>query len=194
MILIGIGANLPSPHHGEPRATCGAALEILAEAGLLIAARSRWYKSAPVPVSDQPWFVNAVVLVKTLLNPEDLMGLLLQTEAGFGRIRNEVNAPRILDLDLLAFGEIVLSPDKEGAPSLNIPHPRLADRAFVLLPLRDVAPGWRHPVEDVNVDEMINRLPDGQQTEATNDAGGVFGTEWRDKNPVLRPEGEIKAP
>lgn len=194
MILIGIGANLPSPRHGEPRATCGAALESLAEAGLLIVARSRWYKSAPVPISDQPWFVNGVVQVKTALIPEELMRLLLQTEEDFGRKRSELNAPRILDLDLLAFGEIVLSKDEEGAPTLNVPHPRLKDRAFVLLPLRDVAPGWRHPEEDFTVDEMIRNLPNDQQTEAMDDAGGVFGTEWRDKNPLVRPEGEIKAP
>ena len=75
MILIGIGANLPSPRHGPPRATCGAALESLEKAGLTIAARSRWYKSAPVPVSDQPWFVNAVAQIKTAMPPEDLMGL-----------------------------------------------------------------------------------------------------------------------
>ncbi len=194
MILIGIGANLASPRHGEPRATCGAALESLAEAGLLIAGRSRWYKSAPVPVSEQPWFVNAVVQVKTALTPEELMGLLLQTEEDFGRKRAEANAPRILDLDLLAFGELVLTMEEWGAPALYVPHPRLQDRAFVLLPLRDVAPDWRHPVEDLRVDDMIRHLPEGQKTEPMNDAGGVFGTEWREKNLLSRPEGDIKAP
>ena len=194
MILIGLGANLPSPRHGELRATCGAALESLTEAGLLIVGRSRWYKSAPVPVSDQPWFVNAVVQVKTALTPENLMGLLGQTEEDFGRVRDKPNAPRILDLDLLAYGEIVLSREEKGAPALHVPHPRMTDRAFVLLPLRDVAPGWRHPVENLTVDEMIFHLSEGQQTEPMIDAGGVFGTEWRDKKPVIRPGNEIKSP
>jgi len=194
LILIGLGANLPSPRHGEPRATCGAALESLTEAGLLIVGRSRWYKSAPVPVSDQPWFVNAVVQVKTALTPENLMGLLGQTEEDFGRVRDKPNAPRILDLDLLAYGEIVLSREEKGAPALHVPHPRMTDRAFVLLPLRDVAPGWCHPVENLTVDEMIFHFSEGQQTEPMIDAGGVFGTEWRDKKPVIRPGNEIKSP
>ncbi|MBL4691144.1 MAG: 2-amino-4-hydroxy-6-hydroxymethyldihydropteridine diphosphokinase [Rhodospirillales bacterium] len=195
MILIGIGANLPSPRHGPPRATCGAALEALNEADLTITARSRWYKSAPVPVSDQPWFVNGVAQVKTALDPVRLMALLLRTEEALGRKRNEPNAPRVLDLDLLAFGDMVLSPEDggSGALALEIPHPRLFERAFVLLPLRDVAPGWRHPVLDLSVGEMIADLSGDQQTDPMNDAGGVFGTEWRDKNAPDRPDGEIKA-
>ena len=102
MILIGVGANLPSPRHGPPRATCGAALANLAEDELSIAQRSQWYKSAPVPVSEKPWFVNAVVQVQTALDPTSLLGLLLKTEESFGHRRGELNAPRILDLDLLA--------------------------------------------------------------------------------------------
>jgi 2-amino-4-hydroxy-6-hydroxymethyldihydropteridine diphosphokinase len=196
LILIGIGANLPSPRHGPPRATCGAALEALGEAGVIIAARSRWYTSAPVPVSDQPWFVNAVAQVKTALDPVSLMELLLRTEEALGRERSVPNAPRILDLDLIAYGEMVLDGQDggTGAPALQIPHPRLFERAFVLLPLRDIAPDWRHPVLNLNVASMIAGLPQGQQTDPMADAGGVFGTEWRDKNKPGHPGGETKAP
>ncbi len=183
MILIGIGANLPSPKHGAPGATCGAALAALEQAALTIAARSRWYKSAPVPASDQPWFVNGVVRIKTALDPTNLMTLLLRTEEALGRRRAEKNAPRIIDLDLLAYGEMVvdLEPVEPGAGigAVTVPHPRLHERAFVLLPLRDVAPDWRHPVSGLSVDSLIEALPPGQQTEVFADAGGVFGTEWR---------------
>ena len=179
LILIGIGANLNSPRFGEPRSTCGAALEFLAKAGLLITARSRWYKSAPVPISDQPWFINAVVQVKAAPTPQKLMELLLHTEKNLGRSRSEVNAPRILDLDLIAYNKLILSLKNSDAPALNIPHPRLQDRAFVLIPLNDIAPNWRHPVENLKIDEMIARLPKGQQTKPLLDANGVFGTEWR---------------
>ena len=184
MILIGIGANLPSPKHGAPGATCGAALAALEQAALTIAARSRWYKSAPVPASDQPWFVNGVVRVKTTLDPTKLMTLLLRTEEAFGRRRGEKNAPRVIDLDLLAYGEMVvdLEPIEPGAGigAVTVPHPRLHERAFVLLPLRDVAPDWRHPVSGLSVDTLIDALPPGQQTKVFADGGGAFGTEWRE--------------
>lgn len=184
MVLIGIGANLPSPDYGPPRATCGAALSMLERGELSISARSPWYKSAPVPVSDQPWFVNGVVRVETTLDPQALMGLLLQTEEAIGRQRGERNAARILDLDLLAYGDLVWPGDggggKSGRGSVTVPHPRMNDRAFVLLPLRDIVPGWRHPVSGETVESLIRALPKGQQTEPIADADGVFGTEWRE--------------
>lgn len=139
LILIGLGANLPSSY-GEPPATLRAALDRLAARGLTIARRSRFWHSAPVPASDQPWYVNAVAAVETDLPPERLLTLLHEVEAEFGRVRSVVNAPRLIDLDLLAHGREVRS---EGAPLL--PHPRMAERGFVLLPLFDIAPFWRHP-------------------------------------------------
>ena len=182
MILIGIGANLASPVYGEPRATCGAALAAMAGGGLTIVQRSQWYQSAPVPASDQPWFVNAVVRVRTPLDPDRLMAALLQTEVSFGRRRAGKNTPRILDLDLLAYGETVIGgapPDDGAVAQTTVPHPRLHERAFVLLPLRDVAPDWRHPVLGQGVHALIEALPPGQQTEVIADAGGAYGSEWR---------------
>ena len=180
MILIGIGANLPSPRYGEPLATCGAALSALVEARLSIAARSRWYKSAPVPASDQPWFINGVIHVKTALGPGALMALLLETEQAFGRNRAERNEARVLDLDLLAYGDMVSEENgAAGKGGLRLPHPRLHERAFVLLPLLDIAPDWRH---------MIEALPPGQKTEAIPDAGGDFGAERRESDAVNTKE------
>ena len=106
MILIGIGANLPSPRHGQPRETCEAALDAMAGAGIGITGRSRWYRSAPVPEPSQPWYVNGVAHVKTALTPAPLMAALRGIETDFGRTRGQANEARILDLDILAYGDI----------------------------------------------------------------------------------------
>lgn len=154
MILIGVGANLPSAA-GSPRQTCEAALLHLGRLGVVIAARSPWYETAPVPVSDQPWFVNAVARVETRLSPAGLLAALHLTEAAFGRLRTVTNAARTLDLDLLAYRDEVRT---GGAPLL--PHPRLHERAFVLFPLRDLAPAWRHPILGETAENLAARLPD----------------------------------
>ena len=153
-ILIAIGSNLPSPEFEPPRATCEAALAALSRRGLRVVRRSRWFESAPVPASDQPWFVNGVAVVETSLSPADLLALLHEIERRFGRERREVNAARILDLDLIAYGDLV----QTDAPPL-LPHPRLHERAFVLLPLADVAPEWRHPADGRTLSAMIRALP-----------------------------------
>jgi 2-amino-4-hydroxy-6-hydroxymethyldihydropteridine diphosphokinase len=157
MILIGLGANLASAE-GGPQATLEAALAALGQAGVAILARSRWYRSAPVPRSDQPWFVNGVAAVGTRLAPAALLALLHQIEAAFGRERGETNAARTLDLDLLAYDDLVAS----GADGPILPHPRLHQRAFVLLPLAEIAPDWRHPVLGASLAALIAALPPGQ--------------------------------
>jgi len=164
MILLGLGGNLPSAAHGSPQATLSAALAQLDEAGVRILRRSPWYRSAPVPAGDQPWFVNAVAVAATALPPPAVLDLLHQVERGFGRIRRERNEARPIDLDLLAYNDIVTG-DAALGTGLVLPHPRLQDRAFVLLPLRDVAPDWRHPATGATLDEMIAALPPGQQVE-----------------------------
>ncbi|MCC6912350.1 MAG: 2-amino-4-hydroxy-6-hydroxymethyldihydropteridine diphosphokinase [Rhodospirillaceae bacterium] len=154
MILIGVGANLPSAA-GSPRQTCEAALAHLGRLGVVIAARSPWYETAPVPVSDQPWFVNGVARVETRLSPAGLLAALHLTEAAFGRLRTVTNGARTLDLDLLAYRDETRT---SGAPLL--PHPRLHERAFVLFPLRDLAPAWRHPVLGETAENLAARLPE----------------------------------
>jgi 2-amino-4-hydroxy-6-hydroxymethyldihydropteridine diphosphokinase len=158
-ILIALGANLPTERHGPPRAALESALAELARRGVRVVRRSRWYESAPVPPSDQPWFVNGVAEVETSLGPEALMQLLHEVEAAFGRVRREVNAPRTLDLDLIAYGELVRG---EGEPPPVLPHPRMAGRAFVLLPLAEICPGWRHPVLGRTIAELVSDLPKDQ--------------------------------
>ena len=153
-ILIGLGANLPSPAHGPPQATLEAALAALRDRGLGIRARSRWWESASVPPSDQPWYLNGVIEVETRLAPGPLLALLHQVEAAFGRVRSVPNTPRVLDLDLLAYGDLV----REGPEPPLLPHPRMAERAFVLRPLAEIRPAWRHPGSGRTVEELIAGL------------------------------------
>jgi 2-amino-4-hydroxy-6-hydroxymethyldihydropteridine diphosphokinase len=164
-ILIGLGGNLPSAA-GAPAATLEAAVARLAWAGIVTLRRSRWFVSAPVPPSDQPWFVNGVVAVATALEPGALLAALHGIEALFGRIRGVPNAARTLDLDLLAYGDLVMPPAGAGATGAAggpiLPHPRLAERAFVLLPLADVAPSWHHPVSGRPLAALIDALDPAQ--------------------------------
>ena len=159
-ILIGLGANLPS-QFGTPQQTLEEALRQLVEKGVTVIRCSRFWRTRPVPVSDQPWFVNAVALVESDLPAEPLLALLHDIERDFGRVRSVVNAPRVLDLDLLAYGTTVL--DAPGGA--RIPHPRMVDRAFVLLPLQDVAPDWVHPETGESLVGLIARLPADQVAE-----------------------------
>ncbi len=157
MILIALGANLPS-QHGTPKQTLLKALEALRGRGVKVLAVSPVYLTAPVPISNQPWYHNAVALIKTHLLPQDLLRLLQEIEVDFGRIRSIRNAPRVLDLDILDYqGKQLL---EQG---LELPHPRMTDRAFVLYPLRDIAPDWRHPVSREAVSSLIQNLPKGQE-------------------------------
>lgn len=158
VIAIGVGANLPHPRFGGPKETCEAALEALERRGVDVLARSRWYRSAPVPASGQPDFVNGIAAVSTDLSPGALLAVLHEIEREFGRVRTERNAPRVIDLDLIAYHDRVLG----GAGDAELPHPRMHLRAFVLLPLREIAPDWRHPVLGRTVEELISALPDDQ--------------------------------
>ena len=149
-ILIGLGANLPSPF-GAPQQTCEAALTALEGQGARLLRRSRWYRSRPVPPADQPWFVNGVALVAATLSPDGLLRLLHGIEARFGRRRRHSSEARTIDLDLLAYGALLRS----EAPVL--PHPRMHERAFVLMPLRDVAPEQVTSIPDDG--EGVNETP-----------------------------------
>lgn len=155
-IFIGLGANLPHERFGSPQETLEAALTELGRRGVRTVRVSPWYRTAPVPPSDQPWYVNAVAEVASELPADALLAQLHAVEACFGRARTVVNAARMIDLDLLDFkGEI-----SAGAPGLAIlPHPRMTDRAFVLLPLADLAPHWRHPVSGLSLRALIEALP-----------------------------------
>ena len=156
LIYIALGANLPSSQ-GSPRQTLEAVLRALESEGVAIVSVSNWYLSAPVPRSDQPDYVNGAAQIATGLGPQELLALLHRIEDRFGRVRACRNEARVLDLDLIDYGGQVIEPVGEG---LRLPHPRVHLRGFVLLPLRDVAPEWRHPVSGATIDALIGELPD----------------------------------
>ena len=154
MILIALGGNLPS-RAGQPADTLKRALGELERQGVEIRDVSAFYQTPAWPDPADPPFVNAVAAVKTNLQPVELLILLHGVETEFGRLRSASNAPRTLDLDLLDYDGRVMA-----EPQLTLPHPRMATRSFVLVPLRDVAPGWRHPVTGQGLAELLAALPD----------------------------------
>ena len=173
--LVALGANLPS-RSGPPEVTLREALGALAGEGLTVRRVSRFYANPCFPKGKGPDYVNAVAALAPVsgdLGPNEILQRLHRVEARFGRVREERWGGRVLDLDLLAIDEIVLPelaiqekwrrlpPEqqmREAPGELILPHPRMQDRAFVLVPLLDIAPGWRHPVIGATVSEMCAAL------------------------------------
>jgi len=155
--LIGIGSNLAAPTAETPLATAVAALDALSVRRIAVIAHSGWYLSEPMPASEQPWYVNGIARVVSELNPTALLDRLLAVEADFGRIRGAANAARTLDLDLLDHDSYLCD-----SPALALPHPRLHQRRFVLEPLCEIEPLWRHPRLGLTAAELLARLPPGQ--------------------------------
>lgn len=155
MILVAIGANLPGFDGGPPVEACRRAVYAMGRiAGLRLARLSRWYATAPVPPSAQPDYVNGVARLEGAIFPEALLARLQAIEAEEGRRRSDPNAARTLDLDIIAMGDLV-----RPGPDPILPHPRAHLRAFVLVPLAEVAPGWVHPVLRRPVEALIADLP-----------------------------------
>lgn len=149
-IYIAFGANLSNPRESFLRA-----VDMLAEAAIRVEAMSSLWQSPAWPAGQgQPDYINAVARVDTTLSARLLLVHLHRIESELGRVRGERNAPRTLDLDLLdCRGEVI------DAPDITIPHPRMMVRGFVLFPLSEVAPDWRHPITDMSIEAAIARLP-----------------------------------
>ena len=135
-VVVALGSNLGASEH-----LLEAALQRLAAEGLPILARSGWWRSAAWPDPTQPAYRNGVAIVETIRDPAAVMETLLGIEAALGRHRTTRNAPRTLDLDLIAYGRTTLD-----TPDLTLPHPRAHERRFVMGPLAEIAPAWVHPV------------------------------------------------
>jgi 2-amino-4-hydroxy-6-hydroxymethyldihydropteridine diphosphokinase len=162
-VYLSLGANL-----GERAATLRRAVRDFAALGTVTRVSSL-YETEPVGYTDQPNFLNAVVLLETALEPPDLLAGTSAIEQAHGRQRSFANAPRTLDIDILFFGERIIAES-----NLVVPHPRLAQRAFVLVPLAEIAPELRHPVLSASARDLLAQLSD-------DDRSGVrryVGPEW----------------
>jgi 2-amino-4-hydroxy-6-hydroxymethyldihydropteridine diphosphokinase len=163
MILVALGANLPGPDGTSPLDACRAAAAALDSLpGLRLVGLSRWFRTAPVPPSGQPDYVNAVARLRGQADPAALLAALHAIEARAGRVRGAPDAARTLDLDIIAMG-----PGGglcRVAPDPILPHPRAHLRGFVLAPLLDVAPGWVHPVLHRPAAALLAALPPQEVT------------------------------
>ncbi len=152
--VIALGSNL-----GESLATLERAIQILAKTtDITLISHSSWYRTKPVG-PPQPDYLNGCALLKVELNPEKLLETLLSVEQKFGRVRKEHWGARTLDLDLILYGDLILD-----TPNLQIPHPLMAERAFVLVPLAEIAPNWIEPVSKKKIIELLKEV----------DCSGIF--------------------
>jgi 2-amino-4-hydroxy-6-hydroxymethyldihydropteridine diphosphokinase len=153
--FIALGSNVAG-RFAAPADAVDAAMTAMQSIEIKLISRSRLYCSAAWPDPADPEFVNAMILVETSLAPDALLARLHAVEAEFGRVRCQMNAPRTLDLDIVDYAGRISAPGE----SPILPHPRLADRAFVLLPLAEIAPDWRHPMTGNAIGDLIRALPD----------------------------------
>lgn len=179
--LIALGANLPSAT-GTALETLEKSLGLFPLESLKIDRISKWFSTPAFPEGSGPDFVNGAVRVQTTLCPDEVLSALHRIEAQLGRTRENRWEPRLCDLDMIAYDDQIL-PDlatfqrwnsldtakqqTETPDQLILPHPRLQDRSFVLVPLNDIAPDWRHPITGITVSQMLAAIPPEELTEIT---------------------------
>jgi 2-amino-4-hydroxy-6-hydroxymethyldihydropteridine diphosphokinase len=147
-VAIALGSNL-----GDSQAILEASLNTLAQApGITIAAQSSWYKTKAVG-PPQPDYFNGCAILRVEISPQALLATLLAIEQQFGRDRQEHWGPRTLDLDLLLYDDLILN-----QPNLQIPHPRMRERAFVLVPLAEIAPSWVEPITQRSIQDLLQEI------------------------------------
>jgi 2-amino-4-hydroxy-6-hydroxymethyldihydropteridine diphosphokinase len=151
IVYLSLGSNM-----GDREGHLRKAIQRLATLGRVVAVSS-FYETEPVEFAEQEWFLNCAVALETGMMPGELMTALLQIEREMGRQRTQNKGPRNIDLDILLFGDLVIE-----APELNVPHPAMHERRFVLEPLVEIAPGAWHPVMKKAARELLDDLPAGQ--------------------------------
>lgn len=158
--ILTLGSNVAGSW-GSPDCSLRRAVERLSEAGLTVAAVSSLYKTPPLGRIRQPWFLNAALVVQTDQLPRQLVNLAKQTEHEAGRRRGAVWGPRPLDIDLIDYRGWRIGQESPAGrrPPLVLPHPEAARRGFVLVPIEEIAPHWRHPVLGLTASELLARTP-----------------------------------
>ncbi|MEJ0064273.1 MAG: 2-amino-4-hydroxy-6-hydroxymethyldihydropteridine diphosphokinase [Caulobacteraceae bacterium] len=167
-MILALGGNLAGDYPSV-EALLEAALSAFLYAGLRTVRRSGWWRSAAWPDPGAPAYLNGVAIVETDLSPDALLAQILAIEASFGRIRTQANAPRTLDIDLIAYGRRAID-----EPGLVVPHPRAHQRLFVMGPLAEIAPDWTHPVLRATAAELAGRAMvgiDARPISGGNEAG-----------------------
>jgi 2-amino-4-hydroxy-6-hydroxymethyldihydropteridine diphosphokinase len=149
IVYLSLGSNI-----GDRQSNLQKAIERLADTRLRILRTSPIYETEPVDYTGQPWFLNQVAEAETELFPMQLLSRIGKIERQLGRARTFPNGPRTIDIDILLYGKTVVH-----SATLEIPHPRMAQRRFVLAPLADLAPDLRHPVTGLTVGEMLDVAP-----------------------------------
>lgn len=170
MILVGLGANLEFDGFSPVQNMEKVLADLDEHAQVHVEDVSSWYLTAPVGKIDQPDYVNGVARLRTSLAPLDLMHLLLETEKRYGRVRGERWGPRTMDLDLLDFDGSILDSGDESI-TLHLPHPRMHERVFVLAPLLDVAPTWKHPVSGRSGADYLTEIGANQEVQRVDVVG-----------------------
>lgn len=149
-IYLSLGSNM-----GDRAGNIRRAIDALGARGVRVTRESSLYETEPLEIRDQAWFLNCVVEAETDLMPQQLMRALLEIERELGRKRRVPRGPRLIDMDILLFGSSAVH-----AAELEIPHPRMAERRFVLVPFAEIAPGVRHPVLKKTIAELLAETPD----------------------------------